>query len=439
MKSLGKLESVSQDLLDTPGASHFCIEHFANYRSQPTLIQLRIILLHEAGEIHTIISDHEFPLGTDIDNLEDLTAAAKKLGSEPICLTLPLELETVSIQKPWGQEIWYSGIEKRGVSTVKSVPLPWLLSVFGDYLGCADSPMLLKILDPFPEPNLGDLYFEMHEKKIEVYVVTQINPEAWPTGLGKIRYGFNQDVINEFESVDMFRNSYQLAVTEYRLTRNEVDAKIKSLKKQKGLVAGSILTPSQYNEFIAQINPELKAREEQLRQTMYRHTGMRDLSVGDVVTVAPMVPHSLQHGVRVIEFQTPHYERYILSFGQEVLTQGHWDTDRAIAGAKTEISTPEPPVQISPGLDLIADFDAFKVIRLRLDPGGCAQTQHNNYTIVIGVAGEMSLNDLTVVGAEQAFFQAPKEALRFTNRGNAPATVLIAEENTPPSRKEGDP
>ena len=140
MKSLGKLESVSQDLLDTPGASHFCIEHFANYRSQPTLIQLRIILLHEAGEIHTIISDHEFPLGTDINNLEDLTAAAKKLGGEPICLTLPLELETVSIQKPWGQEIWYSGIEKRGVSTVKSVPLPWLLSVFGDYLGCADPP-----------------------------------------------------------------------------------------------------------------------------------------------------------------------------------------------------------------------------------------------------------------------------------------------------------
>jgi hypothetical protein len=90
-------------------------------------------------------------------------------------------------------------------------------------------------------------------------------------------------------------------------------------------------------------------------------------------------------------------------------------------------------------LDLIADFDAFKVIRLRLDPGGCAQTQHSNYTIVIGVAGEMSLDNLTVVRPEQAFFQAPKETLRFTNWGNAPATVLIAEENTPPFRKEGDP
>ena len=431
MKSLGKLESVSSDLLDMPGASHFCIEHFADYQSQPTSIQLQVILLHEAGEIYTIISDHEFPPGTDPDNLGDLTAAANKVGSEPICLTRPFELETVSIQKPWGQEIWYSGIEQRGVSTVKSVPLPWLLSVFGDYLGCAGSPMLLKILAPFPEPNLGDLYFEMHEKKIEVYVVTQIDPEAWPTGSGKIRYGFDQDVIKEFESVASFRDSYQLAVTEYRLIRNEVDAQLRSLKKQQGLVAGDLLAPAEYNKLTAQIDPELNAREEQLRKIMYRHTGMLDLSIGDVVTVAPMVPHSLQHGVRVIEFQTPHYERYILSFGQEVLTQDHWDTASALAGARTEISTPAPTVQISPGLDLIADFDAFKVTRLMLGPGNSANTQHTNYTIIIGVAGEMALDDLTAVGPEQAFFQAPKEALRFTNRGNVPATVLIAEENTP--------
>ena len=432
MKSLGKLESVSSDLLDMPGASHFCIEHFADYQSQPTSIQLQVILLHEAGEIYTIISDHEFPPGTDPDNLGDLTAAANKVGSEPICLTRPFELETVSIQKPWGQEIWYSGIEQRGVSTVKSVPLPWLLSVFGDYLGCAGSPMLLKILAPFPEPNLGDLYFEMHEKKIEVYVVTQIDPDAWPTGSGKIRYGFDQDVIKEFESVASFRDSYQLAVTEYRRIRNEVDAQLRSLKKQQGLVAGDLLAPAEYNKLTAQIDPELNAREEQLRKIMYRHTGMLDLSIGDVVTVAPMVPHSLQHGVRVIEFQTPHYERYILSFGQEVLTQDHWDTASALAGARTEISTPAPTVQISPGLDLIADFDAFKVTRLMLGPGNSANTQHTNYTIIIGVAGEMALDDLTAVGPEQAFFQAPKEALRFTNRGNVPATVLIAEENTPP-------
>ena len=432
MKSLGKLESVSPDLLDMPGASHFRIEHLADYQAPPTSIQLQVILLREAGEIYTIISDREFPPGTDPDNLEELVAVANKVGSEPICLTQPLELETVSIQKPWGQEIWYSGIEQRGVSTVKSVPLPWLLSVFGDYLGCAGSPMLLKILAPFPEPNLGDLYFEMHEKKIEVYVVTQIDPEAWPTGSGKIRYGFDQDVIKEFESVDSFRDSYQLAVAEYRLVRDEIDAQLRSLKKQRGLVAGEPLAPVEYNELIAKIDPDLNAREEQLRKIMYRHTGMLDLSIGDVVTVAPMVPHSLQHGVRVIEFQTPHYERYILSFGQEVLTQDHWDTDSVLEEARTETSTPTPTVQISPGRDLIADFDAFTVTRLVLEPGNSADTQHTNYTMVIGVAGEVILDDLTAVGPEQAFFQAPKQALRFTNQGSAPATVLVAEENTPP-------
>ncbi|MBT6892720.1 MAG: hypothetical protein HOA25_14560, partial [Gammaproteobacteria bacterium] len=134
MKYLGKLESVSPDLLDMPGASHFCIEHFADYQSEPTLLRLQVILLHEAGEIYTMISDREFPPGTNPDNLKELTAAANKAGSEPICLSRPLELETVSIPKPWGREIWYSGIEQRGVSTVKGVPLPWLLSVFGDYL-----------------------------------------------------------------------------------------------------------------------------------------------------------------------------------------------------------------------------------------------------------------------------------------------------------------
>lgn len=431
MESLGKLESVSPDLLGMPRAAHFCSEHFADYQSPPTSVLLQVILLHEAGEIYTVISDQEFPAGTNAGNLVDLTAVASKLGREPICLSQPLELETVCIPKPWGQEIWYSGIERRGVSTVKSVPLPWLLSVFGEYLGCMAPPMLLKILDPLPEPNLGDLYFEMHKKKIEVYVVTKIDPKAWPNGSGKMRYGFNQEVINTFESVAKFRDSYHQAVTEYQVIRNEVDAQLRSLKKQQGLVAGNPLAPVQYNELIDQIDPELTNREKQLRQNMYRHTAMLDLRIGDVVTVAPMVPHSLQHGVRVIEFQTPHYERYILSFGQEVLTQDHWDTDSALAGARTDIRAPEPPVQVAPGRDLIADFDAFNVTRLMLKPGDHTETQHTNYTMIIGVAGEMILDGLTEIGPEQAFFQAPKEALRFTNQGNTPATVLIAEENTP--------
>lgn len=429
MKSLGKLESISPNLLDMPRASLFCVEHFADYLSQPTSILLRVMLLHEGGEIYTVISDRDFPHGTDAGNLADLSEAANAVGREPICLSQPFELETVSIPKPWGQEIWYSGIEQRGVSTVKNVPLPWLLSVFGEYLGCTGSPMLLKILDPFPEPNLGDLYFEMHEKKIEVYVVTQIDPAAWPTGSGKIRYGFNQDIIHEFESDDKFRDSYQQSVTEYRLTRNEIDTQLKSLRKQLGPVAGNPLTPAQYHQLIAQIDPELNAREENLRKKMYRHTGLLDLNVGDVVTVAPMVPHSLQHGVRVIEFQTPHYERYILSFGQEVLTQDHWDTDSALASARTDVHAPTPPVKISSDQDLIADFDAFKVTRIKLEPGKSAETQHTNYTIVIGVAGEMTLDDLTVVGPERAFFQPPRKALRLTNRGNTPATILVAEEN----------
>ena len=40
------------------------------------------------------------------------------------------------------------------------------------------------------------------------------------------------------------------------------------------------------------------------------------LRVGDAVTIPPRVPHSLQKGVHVIEFQTPVFERKILAAGQ---------------------------------------------------------------------------------------------------------------------------
>ena len=432
MNFLGKLNSIPDGLLEIASPLCFSIEHYANYKSYPTLLKLNVILLHEEDQIYTLISQDEFPAGTDAHNLENLVTVAEKIGQEVICLTKPLELETVNIPKPWGQEVWYSGIEQRGVSTVKGLPLPWLLDVFGDFLGCTGAPILLKILDPFPDTNLGDLYFEMHEKKIEVYVVTQIDLNAWPSGSGKIRYGFNQDLLNAFSSHKNFTDSYRFAVAEYQAIRNKIDTLIKSLKKKNGFLNKDPLTPDKYNKFLNQIDPELKLKEEQLRQKMYSYTAMHDLKVGDVVTVAPMVPHSLQHGVRVVEFQTPHYERHILSFGQEVLTQDHWDTEKAIQRAVIKSIASQKPEEITQGKDLIANFDAFKVIRLRLNPGESDFMEIGNYKIIIGVIGEIILNNSTKIRAEKAFFLASNSTVRLNNSGSSPATVLIAEENRDP-------
>ncbi|MDK1022726.1 MAG: hypothetical protein QGD92_00670 [Gammaproteobacteria bacterium] len=68
-------------------------------------------------------------------------------------VTGPLTLETVVIPKPWGREIWYTGSEARGVSTIQGLPLPWVTSLYKSRLvGEADAdPVLLKILDPLPD------------------------------------------------------------------------------------------------------------------------------------------------------------------------------------------------------------------------------------------------------------------------------------------------
>jgi hypothetical protein len=163
---------------------------------------------------------------------------------------------------------------------------------------------LLKILDPSSTPVLGDLYFELHEEKREVYVVTHIDREAWPDGVGYIRYGFAPERVGQFANEAEFRSAYLAAVQAYESVRRALDS----------LPEG------------AEPDRELLALEPVLREGMNSFTGLRALRVGDVVEVPLLVPHALLHGVRTVEFQTPTYERKILSFAQKVLTQDHWDT-----------------------------------------------------------------------------------------------------------------
>mgnify|MGYP001822469258 CR=1 FL=1 len=153
-----------------------------------------------------------------------------------------LPLVPVYIDKPWGREIWFSGIEQRGLSGVRScaapgsaessasgtgvTPIPWLQAAMpGAALGGPGDSGLLKILDPVPEPVIGDLYFELHQRKREVYVVTHVDAQAWPDGVGYIRYGFNPDKIAAAGSPDAFRRQYLTAVRTYERTRRELDAR----------------------------------------------------------------------------------------------------------------------------------------------------------------------------------------------------------------------
>ncbi|MBT4492354.1 MAG: hypothetical protein HOC70_03855 [Gammaproteobacteria bacterium] len=408
--SLGKLARVPADLPylhDEEGCVQFEFEHDQSYVKPGSTVSLSVLLLNDGGNLHCLMSSSTLPdLEFTGSASEQFQKTAQHLSLTPIPLSAPLPLEPVSIPKPWGQEIWYSGIEERGVSTTHGVPISWLLDVFGEHLGCVDSPLLLKILDPLPQENLGDLYFELHEHKTEVYIVTHVNDSAWPDGAGKIRYGFNQTLLADYPSHQDFLDAYLTTVKNYETVRRTIDS----------------------NE--SKVSDELTNQEAELRQAMYRFSSLRDVRRGDVITVTPNVPHSLQHGVRVVEFQTPHYERHILSFGQRVQTQNHWDTEAALKRAVVNIGEPDQPVVLGPGEDLIADFDEFRVRRLRLEPGDSFSLRSDRYQLAMGISGEAGLSsgDKTqLVQPETAWYLPPDESLTLENTVQEPAIVLIAE------------
>ena len=335
-----------------------------------------------------------------------------------IALNAPANLIPVIIPKPWGRELWYSGIEARGQSGIgsedKNIPLPWLLALAGDALlgGDCQSINLLKILDPLPEPVYGDLYLELHEEKREVYVVTHVDKTAWPEGVGAIRYGFDTQVQAEYPDDASFRRAFRASTGAYEQVRREIDGAISSG------IGGEALPL------------ELQSREAELRQAMNRFTQLKPLVVGDVVKVPCLLPHSLQHGVRTVEFQTPVYERKILSFAQEVLTQPHWDTEVAVA-----LMTTAPPVdsefvvlESSAGLrrELIVGFDDFSVERVTLAPGAqWSMATEGRYALA------MTVNSVLLAGsplaAENAvLIPAGADQVMIENLSEAPAIVLIS-------------
>ena len=319
--------------------------------------------------------------------------------SAPIDLSVPRKLGAVSIPKPWGREIWYTGMEARGESCVmvgaQRIPLSNYLAL-DPAATCAGTPvLLLKILDPSPTPVLGDLYFEVHAEKREVYVVTAIDAQAWPQGRGAIRFGMNQKVRTKMANDTAFVEAYLEAVTAYEALRRRIDAG----------AAG------------------LEARERSARAHMESFTALQQLAVGDVVVVPTWTPHALQHGVRVVEFQTPTYERLILSFAQRVLTQDHWDTAQAVAGMSLE--PPSTPVfePVGPNIERIARFPDFNVWRAVATDEPIVLPDGLPYAVCIGVQGEMSIGALTLGAEEAAFIPAAGLATPIEPRG---ASLLVA-------------
>lgn len=331
----------------------------------------------------------------------------------------PLMLEPVHIPKPWGQEIWYTGIEARGQSRVSaqsfSIPLPWVLALLPEYLSAGRERFinLLKVLDPLPDEVYGDLYFEMHEQKQEVYVVTHVDENAWPQGVGAMQFGFDQNKRSHFDNQEAFKQAYLLSVKNYEEVRRSVDDMLDQKRIASSIDLHAPVTANQLTQWLAELSQDathasLLSREQQLRTVMNSFIAQLPLQVGDVVTVPCLTPHSLQHGVRVVEFQTQVYERLILSFAQKVLTQSHWDTERAVQKASLD-SPPQKPLELllstpSARIERVCQFDDFEVRRMGIAANNHLKLKLQGYALVMVLQGKVDVNNAISLGVGQASF-----------------------------------
>ncbi|MEH6582142.1 MAG: hypothetical protein V7754_09420 [Halioglobus sp.] len=376
---------------------------------------LSAIYLQRGGELRVSVTDRPL-VQARLSAAEQYEQWAEELGLAQYIFGRPASFDSLAIVKPWGQEIWYTGVEARGVCCVNagggSVPIPWLqAAVPGNSLGQPGEPLvLLKILDPVPEAVTGDLYFELHEEKREVYVVTHVDETAWPDGQGYIRMGFNEEKLALFNGDgDAFRQGYLQSVREYESVRREID----------DLPEGS--TPDE----------QLVSAEIERRNRMDEFSHLRPLRVGDVVKVPLLTPHSLQHGVRTVEFQTPVYERKILSFAQKVLTQSHWDTESAVAQMQLHPAPAEAFETLlqTDGVlvERIVDFADFEVRRVRLSGSGVLEIAPlQAYGVIMVVEGNLAVSGEDY-GPEQALILPLAWQGGLTSRqGACPVVFLLA-------------
>ena len=335
-----------------------------------------------------------------------------------------LRLEVLNIPKPWGHEGWYTGVEKRGVVKVTDeygkTELPYALNIFKKQV-LADHPeslILLKTLNPVSEDVIGDLYYEMHEKKWEVYVVTEIDQTAWPSGTGIIKAGLHPEKIKDYQEihgskwVEVLLKNFRETIGEYEKIRRQIDDSTEDIPN------------------------ELHEQELKLRQKASNFVGDCQVKVGDIISFPVFQMHSLRHGIKVIEFQTPHYERLILMFAQKVLTQNHWDTDDALNKMLPVVY--EPPelecLHKSSGLliERFVDFPQFTADRICLEPETIWEDQlDGKYHLLITISGQASIipksgSPVKLNREEALFLPVGVGSYRLESTGEIPLICLKA-------------
>lgn len=433
-----------------------CDQYYLPGKSPLQLVAL--VALSQCGpsapRIEVAILPYQAELARELEQLaaqrDSLMAFAAVHRAAWIDLSAPLTLAPVQVRKPWGKEVWYTGIEARGQASVAAggleTALPWLLALVPRRLaaGRPRDLILLKELHPHPQPVFGDLYFEVHRRKREAYVVTHLDAGAWPDGVGGVRYGFSAEQRARYGDDRAFKNAYLQAVQAYEATRREIDAHLDQHRDRAGLSAAAPLPVETLLDWQARLPEKLRATEQHLRTAMERFTAVQPVRLGDVVTVPPLTPHGLLHGVRVVEFQTADYERQILSFGQKVLTQDQWDTAAVLDEIPLETATPPAPPRWAPGpgvsVERLVQFPAFLVLRVVLAAGVSlsltqirwiwhADQSDLRYALLMCLQGDLqwqAAQERSLYPGQAQLLASCCEQGRFYNKGETDATLLVA-------------
>jgi hypothetical protein len=416
--------------VDIPRTFSFHFDLHETWIGPDRRTRLTAVFLIDRESVQGFVTDR--PL--DSPEPEHFDATANRCRAAIFRLEQPLRLAPVAIAKPWGFEHWYSGIEARGVSNVTdgrhTTPLSWVLGAAPRHL-CGDAPIaLLKVLDPAPNPVLGDLYFELHETKDEFYVVTRVDRRAWPDGHGAIRFGMNAALRASYRDDKRFRADYAAAVARYEETRRAIDRLLDEKRSAAGFDLDAVVPVDLMQRWIDDVEVSLVEEERRRRRAMDAFTQMRSLSEGDIVQLPRLLPHALQHGVRVIELQTPTYERRIVSFAQKVLTQSHWDTAAAIDAMRLDSPAPTPPRALIREPDCtverIVEFDGFAARRITLAPGARLTIARDlRYAICVGVAGETALGDATLASEDACLVASSATQRTLVNAGTRRCVCVL--------------
>ena len=323
------------------------------------------------------------------------------VGDKTIQLGIPVPLKPVKVEKPWGHELWYTGMETRGESHIVTpqgdLPLSLYLTL-SPKIPRNTPIILIKQLNPRSEPLIGDLYLEAHHTKHEVYFVTRVDRAAWPLGKAKIRLGVNQKIRSEYNSDRDFRQAYLESIQEYQLALSLEENTKESVQDKN-----------------------------RLRQKMNTFTNMVSISEGAIIDVPPLIPHSLQHGVQVLELQTPSYERMIISASQPLATQEAWDSEKAIDEINLSSATIYKQTRSEKGFIPVASPKGFGAWKIPIEPGDTHLFEADlAYGICVTMDGSSIIEGLPQKKNEACFVPSSSLPIHFRNTAKVPAICLVS-------------